>query len=108
MLTVGSSEDVKSADLNKLNMSRRSKPVAKAMSPNRQGPQQCLVSTYIIYTQYILYIIVYVANCEISTIHDSIFRFYMRPIISLWLFINARITKAIENNKPLYCFSVKQ
>lgn len=45
MLLVGSSEDVKSADLNKLNMSRRSKPVAKAMSPNRQGPQQCLVST---------------------------------------------------------------
>lgn len=41
---VGSSEDVKSADMNKLNMSRRSKPVAKAMSPNRQGPQQCLVS----------------------------------------------------------------
>ncbi|XP_025410313.1 zinc finger protein 541-like, partial [Sipha flava] len=40
--TVGSSEDVKSGDFNKLNMSRRSKPVAKAMSPNRQGPQQCL------------------------------------------------------------------
>ncbi|CAH1709992.1 unnamed protein product [Aphis gossypii] len=40
--TVGSSEDVKSADLSKLNMSRRSKPVAKAMSPNRQGPQQCI------------------------------------------------------------------
>ncbi|XP_050548753.1 serine-rich adhesin for platelets-like isoform X2 [Daktulosphaira vitifoliae] len=40
--TVGSSEDVKSSDLSKLNMARRSKPVAKAMSPNRQGPQQCL------------------------------------------------------------------
>ncbi|XP_050443678.1 uncharacterized protein LOC126847469 isoform X2 [Adelges cooleyi] len=41
--TVGSSEDVKSTELNKLNMSRRCpKPVVKAMSPNRQGPQQCL------------------------------------------------------------------
>lgn len=50
LFIVGSSEDVKSADVNKLNMSRRSKPVVKAMSPNRQGPQQCLVSIIRRYT----------------------------------------------------------